>query len=289
MEYILPCPSKINLTLRITGVRDDGMHNIGSLFYRLPSVEKLTLRYQETDNVRKDIIRVHGQVVPGRNLLEDVLEIARQSSPKLPPLEMDLWKEIPPGSGLGSGSGNAAALARWLSRERGVRFSPEKISGLGSDVSFLFDGDPISFRSGKGTDKVLDFSAPARRPSVLIVIPGWPSPTKKAYMLADEIYRDEGWPCTNEEAFEEGCRVAEAIDDGEDIGALPNDFTRVIMSDFPEYSLFFRIAESSGAFAWGIGGSGSAFFCLFRGPVPEGVAEGQFGSMGNVKKILLLE
>lgn len=289
MEYILPCPSKINLTLRITGVRKDGMHNIGSLFYRLPSVEKLTLRYKETDNVSKDIIRVHGQVIPGRNLLEDVLETARLCLPKLAALEIDLWKMIPPGSGLGSGSGNCAALARWFSREHGVEFSPENISGLGSDVPFLFDGDPMSFQCGKGTDKVLDFPAPTCRPSVLIVIPGWSSLTSEAYMAADDIYRYEGWPCTDEEAFEEGCRVAEAIDNGEEIGALPNDFTRVILSICPEYSLFFRIAERSGAFAWGIAGSGSAFFCLFRGPVRAGVAKGLFGAASQVKKILLLE
>jgi len=289
MEYILSCPSKINLTLRITGVRENGMHNIGSLFYRLPSVERLTLRYKETDNVNKDVIRVHGEVILGRNLLEDVLETARCYFPKLPAFEMDLWKEIPPGSGLGSGSGNGAALARWLSREHGVIFSMENISSLGSDVSFLFDGDPMSFRCGRGTDKVLDFPAPACRPSVLIIIPGWSSLTGKAYMIADEIYSDDGWPCSDEEAFEEGSRVAEAIDKGEDIGALPNDFTRVILSNCPEYSLFFRIAERSGAFAWGICGSGSAFFCLFRGQVPAGVAEGLFGITGQVKKILILE
>ena len=289
MEYILPCPSKVNLTLRITGIRKDGMHNIGSLFYRLPSAEKLTLRCKETDNVSKDIIRVHGQVIAGRNILDNVLESARIFSPQLPAMEIDLWKEIPPGSGLGSGSGNAAALARWLSDEAGVNFSRESISDLGSDVPFLFDGDSLSFRSGKGTDLIPGFPKPVFRHSVLIMIPGWASPTREAYRIADEVYRDSGWPCTDEAAIEEGQRVAAAIENGEEIGLLPNDFIRVILKDRPEYSLFFKRAENSGAFAWGIGGSGSAFFCLFRGKVPAGVATGLFGTTGQAQKILVLE
>lgn len=289
MEYILPCPSKINLTLRITGVREDGMHNIGSLFYRLPSTEKLTLRYKETDNVSKDIIRIHGQVINGRNILENVLESARISHPQLPAMEIDLWKEIPPGSGLGSGSGNAATLARWLSEVAGVNFSRKSLSDLGSDVPFLFDGEKMSFRSGNGTDPITGFSEPVSRHSVLVMIPGWMSLTRDAYRIADEIFRDSGWPCTDKEAVEEGQRIAAAIDNGEEIGLLPNDFISVILRERPEYSLFFRRAEKSGALAWGMGGSGSAFFCLFREKVPAEVAEELFGTTGQVKKILFLE
>lgn len=289
MEYVLPSPAKINLTLRITGIREDGMHNIGSLFFRLPSVEKLTLRYNETDNVSRDIIRTHGQVVAGRNILENVLETARRGNPRLRPMEIDLWKEAPPGSGLGSGSGNAAALAKWLSREAGVNFSREDIKVLGADVPFLFDEEPMSFRAGTGADRITGFSLPICRPSVMLIIPGWSSPTREAYRVADEIYGGSGWSCSDEEAIEEGRRIASAIDSGEDIGPLPNDFAPVILKNRPEYSLFFRRAEGSGAFAWGICGSGSAFFCLFRSGVPAGVAEGLFGTIEQAKKILVLE
>ncbi|MDO9508770.1 MAG: hypothetical protein Q7I97_05425 [Thermovirgaceae bacterium] len=289
MEYVLQCPSKINLTLRITGTRKDGMHNIGSLFYKLPSVEKLTFRYIGTDNVRKDIFRVHGQVLDGKNILEAVLETARIRKPELPALEIDLWKEIPPGSGLGSGSGNAAALAKWLFREAGVRFSREEISEMGADVPFLFDGDSLSFRSGTGADAVSVFREPAWRPKVLVVIPRWSSVTRDAYRLADEAFGDPGWACSAEEAFEEGRRIAKSMEIGEEIGLLPNDFVQVLLNAHPEYAELFRIAEKSGAFAWGIGGSGSSFFCLFRGGFPAGVAGGLFARTGMVLKILELE
>lgn len=289
LEYSLSCPSKINLTLRITGTRKDGMHDIGSLFYRLPSIERLTLRRRENDNVCKDVVRVHGQSITGRNILDDVLETARKLKPGFPALEIDLWKEIPPGSGLGSGSGNAATLARWLSREEGVRFSHEDVSRWGSDVPFLFEGDMISFRSGRGTEAVQGFKPSTRTLSVLIVIPRWSSSTSEAYRMADMLFRESGWPLSREDAFEEGKRIVGSIGRGEEIGLLPNDFWPVLLRLRPDYSVFSRMAESIGAFAWGIGGSGSSFFCLFRGKVASGFSAGLFETTGLVKKILLLE
>jgi 4-diphosphocytidyl-2-C-methyl-D-erythritol kinase len=289
LEYSLPCPSKINLTLRITGSRKDGMHDIGSLFYRLPSIERLTLRRRETDNVCKDVVRVHGHSISGRNILDDVLETARIIKPGFPALEIDLWKEIPPGSGLGSGSGNAAALARWLSREEGVGFSHEDVSRWGSDVPFLFEEDIISFRSGSGTEAVQGFKLHACSFSVLIVIPLWSSPTSEAYRMADRLFMESGWPLNREEAFEEGKSIVGSIGRGEEIGLLPNDFMPVLLQLRPEYSVFSRMAESSGAFAWGVGGSGSSFFCLFREKFPSGFSAGLFETTGLVQKILLLE
>jgi len=38
MTHEINSPGKINLTLRITGIRSDGMHNIASLFMRLPAL-----------------------------------------------------------------------------------------------------------------------------------------------------------------------------------------------------------------------------------------------------------
>lgn len=150
MLYVLDSPGKINLTLRITGIRNNGMHDLASLFMRLSTAEKLTFRFLDGDNVNKDVVRVHGQVIRDRNILERVLQVARKSEPHLPFMEVDIWKQVPPGSGLGAGSGNAAALIRWLSRELGVSFPFEEVAGIGSDVPFLLEGSPFSFRVGVG-------------------------------------------------------------------------------------------------------------------------------------------
>ncbi len=260
----LVSPAKINLTLRITGLLQGGYHSLGTLFLRLPVAEKLTLSINDHNNVSEHILRVHGFSIRGKNILDKVLKIARRKSSALPFFEIDLWKKIPPGSGIGSGSGNAAALARFLTDEGFVQFSEEEILSLGADVPFLFGGEKAGYRSGIG-----DIPSPLQgvekiSPQVLVVVPCWSQNTAEAYRLADELYRSSGWPMSDKDAREEALRVARVLARKEKTGLLPNDFFPVISARHPEYHDFVRIADSSGSFAWGLGGSGSSFFCLFR-------------------------
>ena len=53
------------------------------------------------------------------------------------------------------------------------------------------------------------------------------------------------------------------VDAGQAAGLLPNDFLEVVSKGRPEYFRAFETAESSGALAWGLSGSGSAFFMVF--------------------------
>ncbi len=52
--------------------------------------------------------------------------------------------------------------------------------------------------------------------------------------------------------------------DEKNIGLLPNDFAPVLLNAHPEYELLFDLFKSTGAFGWGITGSGSAAFTLFQ-------------------------
>jgi len=257
-------PAKINLTLRITGSMQDGYHSIGSLYFLIPAVEKLTLNIAGTDNVSNDVLRVHGFSIKGKNILEKVLERARIKNPTLPFFEIDLWKKVPPGTGIGSGSGNAAALARFLSDEGFVEFSEEEILSFGADVPFLFGGEKAGYRSGVGNISNLIQGLDNFRPCVLAVIPLWTQDTAEAYRMADVFYRSSGWPINDEDAWEEALRVTNALSKKDKIGFLPNDFFEVVGSRHPEYRDFAQIADSSGSFAWGLCGSGSSFFCMFH-------------------------
>jgi 4-diphosphocytidyl-2-C-methyl-D-erythritol kinase len=114
---------KINFTLRVTGKRGDGYHFLVTSFFRIGPLETLTIREIKHHNVQSpDVLRVHNAVVAEETILFRVLREARQEIPDLPALEMDLWKQVPPGSGLGTGSGNAVALVRWLRDRKGVTF-----------------------------------------------------------------------------------------------------------------------------------------------------------------------
>lgn len=288
MTLEINSPGKINLTLRITGSRKDGMHEIASLFMRLPALERLTLRTIDEDNVKGDLVRVHGQEVKGRNILQAVLAAAREKEPQLPFIEVHIWKQVPPGSGLGSGSGNAAALASWMSREWSVEFSVEELAEIGSDVPFLFQGDGLSFMTGIGEQPLEKIEGAAGLFKVVIVIPAWTCSTPVMYKMADEFYRKKGWKLNGYEAHDEALDILESLKKQERIGLLPNDFVPVLEATRPRYRLLLAAAEDGGALAWGISGSGSAFFCLFGRDAPGFSRTELFEETGIARKILIL-
>ena len=53
-EEFSPC--KVNLSLRITSIRDDGFHDLVSLFYKIRKVERLTISEITSNNVKDDIV-----------------------------------------------------------------------------------------------------------------------------------------------------------------------------------------------------------------------------------------
>ena len=262
MQFIIPCPIKLNLTLRITGRLENGFHDLCSLFMAAQGPETLTLNTKRVDNVR-DSVTVHNINLPGRNILEDAADLVRNAGYSLPPLEISIWKQIPPGSGLGSGSGNAAAFLRWTRSCLGVRLPQNRIAELGCDVPFLYRGAPLSLVSGVG-DKQEDLEY-RLAPSVLILFPEWTSSTPGAYRAMDTFY-GERWPRDERSAREEASAIIQGLSRGERMGLLPNDFTPVLVNQFPAYDVFFRAADLTGSPGYGITGSGSACFALFEKP-----------------------
>ncbi|HON33491.1 MAG: hypothetical protein WBJ42_03360 [Thermovirgaceae bacterium] len=288
MTQEIDSPGKLNLTLRITGTRSDGMHDIASSFMRLPALEKLTLGIRTEDNGRKDLLRVHGQRVEGRNILQAVLEAARKKDPQIPPIMVDIWKKVPPGSGLGAGSGNAAALASWLSREMGIEFTVEELLEIGSDVPFLFHGSDLSFMAGAGEKPLRRITGVAGLFKTVVAVPGWSCSTPVMYRRADGFYRKEGWKYSEGEAYEEALVILGSLEKRQTVGLLPNDFVPLLLASHPGYRLLFEAAENGGALAWGISGSGSSFFCLFNSENVDVPPLGLFEEAGFVRKILLL-
>src|SRR5258706_8687755 len=92
----VPAHAKINWSLRITGKRADGFHDLETLFQTISLHDTLT--FPESDHLS---LTCDDPTVPvdERNL---VLRAARLLS--APPVAIDLQKEIPSGGGLGGGS-----------------------------------------------------------------------------------------------------------------------------------------------------------------------------------------
>jgi 4-diphosphocytidyl-2-C-methyl-D-erythritol kinase len=122
---LLHAPAKLNLCLYLGRIRDDGLHEICSLFEPLALADLITLTPAERDEV----------VCPGvegENLVARALAALRECGWEREPLRVEIEKRVPVAAGLGGGSGDAAAILRLAAGE--VRDLPELAARLGADV-----------------------------------------------------------------------------------------------------------------------------------------------------------
>lgn len=253
------CPIKINLTLRVFPRRDDGYHNIYSLFWQKRAIEGLTICPNSDEN-KGDNLHVNGQNINGINLVTKALELTRSLGYKLPYFTMELAKHYPQGSGIGAGSGNAAALIKFLEIEYGVSIPTAKLGGLGADVTFLASPYDLALAVGIGTE--LSPMPELCGLTWVLGFPVWSSATAEAYRKLD-IYREENnIPCFSGDLDEELTAVHSGLKDKKKLGLLPNDFLPPLEAEHHEYHTAAMIAQYSGALAWGLCGSGSAYFAV---------------------------
>lgn len=256
MRFLVPSAAKLNLSLRVTSLRSDGYHDIVSLFLRLPSAEVLAVsRADDADRVC-----VRGMEIEGENILSRALRYAREAGFEVPFLDVEIMKTLHPGSGLGAGSGNGAALLRWLAGGADTPSWREAARRTGADVPFLFSEFSLALVSGIG--EVLEPLDPLSF-HAWIVFPDWSVGTENAYGALDRRYGGT-YPLNEAEAWNEAASLCRRLRDGERVGLLPNDFAPGLMEKFPDYDKLFALFESAGSCAWGITGSGGAAFGLFR-------------------------
>ena len=247
MRFVLPSFAKLNLSLRVTGRRDDGYHDLVSLFLRIPSGETLRV-LRRPDPASGDLVNVEGMELEGENIVARALRLARESGLTVPSLDIEILKSLFPGAGLGAGSGNGAALLRWLAAEIPDPRWPEIARRTGADVPCLFSGLPVTLVSGIGD--CLE-PLPALSLGGWVLFPEWSVGTKGAYDELDARHPG-GYPLCASEARDEALRLYAALQKGERVGLLPNDFALPLLERFPGYRELFGTLERSEALAWGI-------------------------------------
>lgn len=171
----LLAPAKLTLSLRITGVRDDGYHLIDA--------EMITLSLADTVIVRDDPgplvmtldegVGTTRQVGAGAdNLVSRALGLVGRNH------GVEVKKRIPPGAGLGGGSADAAAILRWAGYA-----DLEGAARLGADVPFCLVGGRARV---EGIGEVVTPMASAPRDLTLFLLP-FGVDTRAAYAAWDAL------------------------------------------------------------------------------------------------------
>jgi 4-diphosphocytidyl-2-C-methyl-D-erythritol kinase len=251
---ILRAPAKLNLCLYLGRRRDDGLHELCSLFCRLALSDRITVT--DAGSGGGDEVICPGVSDP--NLVATALDALRARGWRRPPLRIEIEKRIPVAAGLGGGSADAAALLR-LARDEVDRID-ELAAGLGADVPAQLDP---GFALVRGAGETLEpLPTPGGFALVLLPAEGGLS-TADVYAEADRmgLWRDPG------ELAELAGRVREAAGGG----ASPLDYTELLVNDLEHAALSLRpeIAEAlvaleqAGAARALLTGSGPTAFGLF--------------------------
>nr|AMJ39465.1 4-diphosphocytidyl-2-C-methyl-D-erythritol kinase [Bixa orellana] len=164
-------PCKVNVFLRITRKREDGYHDLASLFHviSLGDVIKFSLSPSNKDRLSTN---VPGVPLDERNLIIKALNLYRKKTGSKSYFWIHLDKKVPTGAGLGGGSSNAAT-ALWAANQFNGCSATEKelqewSSEIGSDIPFFFSHG-AAYCTGRG-EVVEDLSPPVSLDIPMVLI-----------------------------------------------------------------------------------------------------------------------
>jgi len=182
-ELSLPCPAKVNLSLRVHGRRPDGFHEVTTVLQTIDLSDRLAIRRVDP----ADPLRIE---VPGGGAPADdsnlVLKAARAFFSALGEpargVRFRLEKRIPQGSGLGGGSSDAAAALLGLQSLWGGPLNTRQLraagTAVGSDVPFfLVGGMALATGRGEQVETLVDIPPAA----LLVVVPPVEVSTAEVY------------------------------------------------------------------------------------------------------------
>lgn len=238
MHLKVLCPAKINLFLSV-GPRDEkGYHPLRSIFQAVNLYDELRIKVKGA----QDVLLHDLPWMPEENTLTKALRLLRQEI-DFPALEITLKKRIPPQSGLGGGSSDAAGVIRAVLALSGLAGQEQAFipmaANIGADVPFfLLGGRAYAEGYGERLTPLED----VRERWMVIARPSVGCSTPEMFTKLDALSYEWAYPLE------------------EDI--LYNDFMRV-MPD--ECSQFASKLQAYGADDASLSGSGSAVFARFPG------------------------
>lgn len=177
-------PCKINAFLRITDKREDGFHDLASLFHVISLGD--TIKFSLSPSKTRDCLSTNVLGIPldDSNLIIKALNLYRKKTESDNFFWIHLDKKVPSGAGLGGGSSNAAT-ALWAANQFNGCVATEKelqewSSEIGSDIPFFFSHG-AAYCTGRG-EVVQDIPPPIPLDVPMVLIkPREACPTAEVY------------------------------------------------------------------------------------------------------------
>lgn len=235
--------AKINLALHVRNKRDDGYHELETLFAFVDNGDSLTAQHSDAD--RFDVVGEFSDVLD--NPFGNLVARALSALPREQGLHVLLEKRLPVAAGLGGGSADAGALFRIVDRTSGLPDGWEVAAErLGADVPACVASE-MAIGRGTGTD-LSNIENDMAGMAVLLVNPRIPLPTGPVF---------KAWDAEDRGALPKGSAKAIAQ-------AGRNDLRAPAIKLCPQIADVLQRLEQTDPWMCEMSGSGATCFALYE-------------------------
>ena len=253
---------KINLGLHILSKRNDGFHNLETVFYPVPLKDSLEIiRAKDDIQQHEYAFTQSGNSCEGSiedNICIKAYHLLKKDFPQIPAIQIHLHKAIPIGAGLGGGSADGTFTLKLFNEKFQLNLSTEQLISysltLGSDCPFFIINQPC-FATGRGeVMEPVDISLSGY--TLILINPG--------------IHIKTGWAFTRLKITPASHQAASSILKNiihqpiqEWRNRLTNDFEIPVFEAHPQLLEIKRNLYEQGALYAAMSGSGSTVYGIF--------------------------
>ena len=249
--------AKINLYLDVVGKREDGYHNLETIFHSIGLHDDVIIRKQATQGIT---VHCEHPAVPhdSRNLAYRAAHLLGDTVGGIDGIAIDIHKRIPVAAGLAGGSANAAAVLHGVNELFGLGFTQETLmqfgAQLGADVPFCLHGG-AAFGLGIG-DQLTRLPALLDVP-LLLLNPGIQISTATVFKKLNFSLTTQG---------KRGIIIKTFLEKGDVVGIGENLYNLLevpVFSQYPEIAaLKTELSTQTGSYGALMSGSGATVFAV---------------------------
>ncbi len=244
-------PAKINIGLNIVAKRNDGYHDLETIFYQIHDLFDI-LTFERAEKLEL-VLKDKNQELENDNIIIHAIKLLEQKAKKKLNVKIELSKNIPIGAGLGGGSSDGASTLTAMNKLFNLNLSLEELEiialELGSDVPLFLHNFPTIGKS-RGEDLVkLDLKIDN---PILLINPGIHISTKDAF--SSIIPKPNMFNYSNINNY----KISEWN------GSVINDFEKSVFNLYPEITEIKNSLIKNDAIFSLMSGTGSTVYGIFE-------------------------
>jgi 4-diphosphocytidyl-2-C-methyl-D-erythritol kinase len=244
--------AKINIGLDVVRKRNDGYHDIKSIFYPVKTYYD-ALEIFPSEKLKLTLCGINIPVIFGENLCLQAFDLIKKEF-DIPPVEIRLLKKIPIGSGLGGGSSDASFTLKMLNSIFNLGLTAKELTKLsekiGSDCPFFIE-NTAKFITGRG-DILEEIEINLSGYHITIITPEFKISTREAYSKIKPQKHDVD---LNE-------LIKLPVDQWKNW--IVNDFEKIVFDEFPFTERIKSSLYEFGVDYASLSGSGSSLYALSK-------------------------